>query len=373
MTYFGKKGQKMKFFISVAVSGKRDKERNLVLLHEMDGLLRTLGYESTENFFQTREKPDSKFYAGKGKIDEIKDCAEKTEAAYVVFVNELSGSQIKSVEKATGLSVYTRKDIILEIFSRHARSKIAMAEVEMAQLKHRLSRIVGGFDYMSRQAGGIGTKGPGETKLETEKRAIKRKISMIENFIEKNSISLKMQKERRRDKFRVSLVGYTNSGKTTLLNALTGSSSKTSSQMFSTIDTTTRQMKHSDWTEKILVSDTVGFVEELPFELIESFKSTLEEVSEADLRLLVADFSEENYSSKIKSVEKVLENLGCVEGEKIILLNKKDAAPTEVYPQDENLLIVSGKTGEGIEDLKREILKRAKRKIESADMFGKPR
>ncbi|MBN2363532.1 GTPase HflX [candidate division WOR-3 bacterium] len=354
----------MQNFISIAVSGKgeKEKEKNLILLDEMDGLLRTLGLQVREKFFQVRDKPDSRFYAGKGKIEEVRDCAEKIGSSSLVFINELSGSQIRNVENETGLEVCTRKDIILEIFKNHAKSKIAMAEVETAQLKHKLSRIVGGFDYMSRQAGGIGTKGPGETKLETEKRAIKKRISCLDEIIKKNKASLAMQKERRSGKFRVSLVGYTNSGKTTLLNALTGAQAKTSDMMFSTIDTTTRQMKHGDWRKTVLISDTVGFVEELPFELVESFKSTLEEVAESDLRLLVADFSEENYAVKIESVEKILENIKCGEKDKIILLNKIDAAPSDVYPNGDKYRIISGKTGKGLDELKKEILKRAAQK-----------
>ncbi len=350
----------MKKFITIAVSGKniKEREKNLTLLCEMDHLLRTLGYEACEKFHQEREKPDSKFYAGKGKIEELSDCAEKLGVNSVVFINELTGSQIRNIEKETGLEISTRKDIILEIFKNHAGSKIAKAEVETAQLKHRLSRIVGGFDYMSRPAGGIGTKGPGETKLETEKRAIKKRISYLGEIIKKNKTSLKMQKERRKETFKVSLVGYTNSGKTTLLNALTGSGEGTSDMMFSTIDTTTRKMKHRDWKKKVLISDTVGFVEELPFELVESFKSTLEEVADAELRLLVADFSEENYSMKIQTVKNILKKIGCSEKETLILLNKTDASPCDAFSPGEGYMLISGRTGKGVEELKREILKR---------------
>ncbi|MBN1620878.1 GTPase HflX [candidate division WOR-3 bacterium] len=351
----------MKKFITIAVSGKnlKEREKNLILLNEMDYLLKTLGYVSCEKFHQEREKPDSRFYAGKGKIEELRDCAEKLGVHSVVFINELTGSQIRNIEKETGLEVSTRKDVILEIFKEHAGSKISKAEVETAQLRHRLSRIVGGFDYLSRPAGGIGTKGPGETKLETEKRAIKKRISYLGEIIKKNKTTLAMQKERRKGTFRVSLVGYTNSGKTTLLNVLTGAGAKTSNIMFSTIDTTTRRMKQNDWKNKVLISDTVGFIEELPFELVESFKSTLEEVADAELRLLVADFSEENYSMKIETVKNILQKIGCSEKETLILLNKMDISPCDIPPPEEGCLLISGKMGIGLEDLKREILKRA--------------
>jgi len=332
--------------IGVASYSTKSKEDILILISEMKELIKTIDGQVVESFLQIRRTPDSKYYIGKGKLMEVIDCSEILKVDTIVFINELSPSHIRNIEEFTNLKTLTRRDIILLIFAQHAKSKLAKAEVELAQLKLNSSRLVGSSTHLSRLGGGIGTRGPGEKKLETDRRKINIRIKTLNKILIKNKQTLDNQRKRRESIFKIAIVGYTNAGKSSLLNALTHSKILTEDQLFSTIDTTTRKLYISKI--NMVISDTVGFIRDIPTELIQSFKATLEEVVRADMLLLVIDISEENYIFKYKAVNNILENLNCLNKEILVVYNKIDiAANINLFDKDEEVLI-SIKTLKGI-------------------------
>lgn len=345
----------MKKFIIIGITtySKNSKDIILLLIEEMHELIKTLNGQVAESFLQIRRTPDSKYYVGKGKLIEVIDCAAILKVDTIIFINELSPSHIRNIEEFTSLKTLTRRDIILQIFAKHAKSKLSKAEVELAQLKINLSRLVGSSTHLSRLGGGIGTRGPGEKKLETDRRKINIRIKTLNKILTKNIKTLNNQRKRRESIFKVALVGYTNAGKSSLLNVLTHSKIAAENQLFSTIDTTTRKLIISQ--VEIVISDTVGFIKDLPTELIQSFKATLEEVVNANLLLLIIDISEKDYFFKFEAVNNILESLNCLNKDKIIVYNKIDIA-TNINIFDENKkLLISTKTLEGIQLLKERI------------------
>lgn len=310
-------------------------------LDELEELAKACDIPTLEKVFQNRSKIDASFYIGRGKVLEIANIRQLTRANLVIFDDELSGAQVKNLEANLGVKVIDRTTLILEIFSRRAKTREAKIQVELAQLKYRAARLMGLGTVMSRTGGGIGTRGPGEKKLEIDRRHIRERIYDLQAELKKIKKIRETQRERRsKDKnSQVSLVGYTNAGKSTLRNTLCAESASTlatqakdkvfeADMLFATLDTTTRAIKLPD-NRDITLTDTVGFVSKLPHELVEAFKSTLEEVIYSDLLCHVVDASSDNAQEEIIAVEKVLGELKALESAKILVLNKIDKADEE--------------------------------------------
>lgn len=310
-------------------------------LDELEELAKACDIPTLEKVFQNRSKIDASFYIGRGKVLEIANIRQLTRANLVIFDDELSGAQVKNLEANLGVKVIDRTTLILEIFSRRAKTREAKIQVELAQLKYRAARLMGLGTVMSRTGGGIGTRGPGEKKLEINRRHIRERIYDLQAELKKIKKIRETQREKRsKDKTsQVSLVGYTNAGKSTLRNTLCAESASTlatqakdkvfeADMLFATLDTTTRAIKLPD-NRDITLTDTVGFVSKLPHELVEAFKSTLEEVIYSDLLCHVVDASSDNAQEEIIAVEKVLGELKALESAKILVLNKIDKADEE--------------------------------------------
>lgn len=325
-----------------------DSERDILVgcdtresLDELEELAKACDIPTLEKVFQNRSKIDASFYIGRGKVLEIANIRQLTRANLVIFDDELSGAQVKNLEANLGVKVIDRTTLILEIFSRRAKTREAKIQVELAQLKYRAARLMGLGTIMSRTGGGIGTRGPGEKKLEIDRRHIRERIYDLQAELKKIKKIRETQREKRsKDKTsQVSLVGYTNAGKSTLRNTLCAESASTlatqakdkvfeADMLFATLDTTTRAIKLPD-NRDITLTDTVGFVSKLPHELVEAFKSTLEEVIYSDLLCHVVDASSDNAQEEIIAVEKVLGELKALESAKILVLNKIDKADEE--------------------------------------------
>ena len=310
-------------------------------LDELEELAKACDIPTLEKVFQNRSKIDASFYIGRGKVLEIANIRQLTRANLVIFDDELSGAQVKNLEANLGVKVIDRTTLILEIFSRRAKTREAKIQVELAQLKYRAARLMGLGTVMSRTGGGIGTRGPGEKKLEIDRRHIRERIYDLQAELKKIKKIRETQRERRsNDKTsQVTLVGYTNAGKSTLRTTLCAESASTlatqakdkvfeADMLFATLDTTTRAIKLPD-NRDITLTDTVGFVSKLPHELVEAFKSTLEEVIYSDLLCHVVDASSDNAQEEIIAVEKVLGELKALESAKILVLNKIDKADEE--------------------------------------------
>lgn len=307
-------------------------------LAELSLLTETAEASVEQIIIQKRSRVDSTFYIGKGKLEEICQLVEENELDLVIFNDELSPSQLGNLEKALPCKVIDRTQLILDIFAMRAKSREGKLQVEMAQLQYLLPRIVGSSGHLSRLGGGIGTRGPGETKLETERRHIRRRISEIKLALERVVHQRELYRERRQknNAWQIALVGYTNAGKSTLLNHLTKAEAYAANQLFATLDPTSRQLKLSTGME-ILVSDTVGFIQNLPTSLIAAFRSTLEEVQEADLILHLIDSRDDQYVKHIKVVEALLDDLGAGHIPSFRVYTKKDANPATdllIHKQD---------------------------------------
>jgi len=294
-------------------------------LDELEELANTAGAVVLDKILQRKQTRDAAFYVGKGKIEELALMCQATDVQLIIFDNELSGAQIRNIEQMTGARVIDRSTLILDIFAQRAISKEGKLQVELAQLKYKLPRLTGQGVDLSRLGGGIGTRGPGEKKLEVDKRHIRRRVTYLEQELE--------QLEKRRDYMRgsreknntpiIAIVGYTNAGKSTLMNKLCGSSVFVEDKLFATLDPSARQLVLADGRDAVLV-DTVGFIRKLPHDLIEAFKSTLEEAVHADMLLHVVDASNENATMQIAVVERLLEELGTTSKNTILVLNKQD-------------------------------------------------
>ncbi|MBI3406816.1 MAG: GTPase HflX [Planctomycetes bacterium] len=292
-------------------------------LDELRGLATTAGARVVGGLLQKRDGIIPGTYIGKGKLEELKESVESHDADVVIFDNDLSPAQVRNLEKATGAKVIDRSELILDIFATRARSVEARMQVELAQLEYALPRLRRMWTHLSRYKGGIGLRGPGETQLEEDRRLVAVKI----RDLKKRLIAVESRRERevqgRRDEHTVSLVGYTNAGKSTLMNALTGAGVLAEDKLFSTLDTRTRQWRLSEW-GKVLLSDTVGFIRDLPHHLVASFKATLEEARQARLLLHVVDASSPQAEEQIQAVSAVLKELGCAAKPTLLVLNKVD-------------------------------------------------
>ena len=326
-------------------------------LDELSLLVDTAGADAVERIVQRRDAPDPATYVGKGKAMEIHEVSESVDADTVVFDDELTPGQQANLEKILKRTALDRTAVILDIFAQNATTLEGKAQVELAQLKYRLPRLRGRGNALSQQGGGIGTRGPGETQLEVDRRRIQRRLQKLERDLESlRRTRLTQRKSRRRSRFHtVAIVGYTNAGKSTLLNRLTGAGVLVEDRLFATLDATTRKLQLPGG-ETVLLSDTVGFIQKLPTSLVESFKSTLEEVAEADLLVHLVDGSSKEPEAQIAAVRHVLQEIGAGEVPELIVFNKTDAIedPNDLdalLRRHEGSLAVSAHSGEGIEDL----------------------
>jgi GTP-binding protein HflX len=291
-------------------------------MEELAFLASTAGAVTDKKIVQRLQHPDSKTYVGKGKLEEIKRYAEGKNIGLLIFDDELSGSQIGNIQEAVGIKTIDRSDLILDIFARRAKTAQAKAQVELAQYQYILPRLRGMWKHLERLGGGIGTRGPGETEIETDRRIVREKITLLRKRlldIEKQAFT---QRKERGEFIRVALVGYTNVGKSTLMNLLSKSDVLAENKLFATLDTTTRKMVFEN--TPFLLSDTVGFIRKLPHHLIESFKSTLDEVKESDILMHVVDISHPQYEDQMKVVNATLADLGCADKPTITVFNKMD-------------------------------------------------
>ena len=291
-------------------------------LEELAFLATTAGAVTAKTFIQKLQHPDSKTYLGKGKLEEIKNYAAGKDISVLIFDDELTGAQISNIEKATNIKTIDRSDLILDIFARRAKTAQAKAQVELAQYQYILPRLRGMWKHLERLGGGIGTRGPGESEIETDRRIVREKISLLRRRLSEIEKQAYTQRKDRGEFIRVALVGYTNVGKSTLMNLLSKSAVLAENKLFATLDTTTRKIVFEN--TPFLLSDTVGFIRKLPHHLIESFKSTLDEVKESDILLHVVDISHPQYEDQMKVVNNTLNELGCSDKPMITIFNKMD-------------------------------------------------
>jgi GTP-binding protein HflX len=291
-------------------------------LDELAFLSETAGAVAIKRFTQKLPHPDSRTFVGKGKLEEIKKYVSGRDIHLVIFDDELTGSQIANIEKELGVKTIDRSDLILDIFASRARTAQAKVQVELAQYQYLLPRLKGMWSHLERQGGGIGTRGPGETEIETDRRIVKDKISLLRKRLAEIDKQSFTQRKERGELIRVALVGYTNVGKSTLMNLLSKSDVFAENKLFATLDTTTRKVVFEN--TPFLLSDTVGFIRKLPHHLVESFKSTLDEVREADILLHVVDVSHPQYEEQIGVVNKTLQELKAFEKPILTIFNKMD-------------------------------------------------
>jgi GTP-binding protein HflX len=291
-------------------------------LDELAFLAETAGAITIKKFTQKLQRPDSRTFVGKGKLEQIKLYVQGKDVDLVIFDDELTGSQIINIEKELGVTTIDRSDLILDIFARRARTAQAKVQVELAQYQYLLPRLKGMWKHLERQGGGIGTRGPGETEIETDRRIVKDKISLLRKRLSEIDKQSFTQRKERGEFIRVSLVGYTNVGKSTIMNLLSKSDVFAENKLFATLDTTTRKVVFEN--TPFLLSDTVGFIRKLPHHLVESFKSTLDEVREADILLHVVDVSHGQHEEHIGVVNKTLQDLKAFEKPILTIFNKMD-------------------------------------------------
>lgn len=320
---------------------------------EIDALVKSAGGTPAGHVFQHRHAPDPSSFVGSGKVDEIRSAAEAAGADTLVFDANLSPGQVSRLEETTGCKVIDRTELILTIFALHARTAESRLQIELAQLRYALPRLTGMWHHLSRLGGGIGTRGPGETQLEVDRRRARRRIRFLEEQMESIEGQRVLRSERRRSAFQVALVGYTNAGKSTLMNALCGAGVSAEDKLFATLDTVSRKL-YGEGAGRVVLSDTVGFIDRLPEELVASFRSTLAAVREANLLLVVGDLSHPCRDRHMEAVRETLDEVGAGTIPRIVVWNKLDLAPGTM-PMDG--VAVSAATGAGLGALVDEIVK----------------
>ena len=345
-----------------------------VSMAELRALVETAGGVAVAELMQNRATPDPRSFIGEGKVAELKEIVQNSDCDLVVFDNELSPSQMRVLNEDLGVKVMDRSGLILDIFAQRARTREGQLQVELAQYKYLLPRLLGMWTHLERQEGAIGTRGPGETQLESDRRHIRRKIQKLEEElaeVRKNRATQRRRREKNGVPI-VALVGYTNAGKSTLLNRLTGSDIPANNRLFDTLDTTTRRLM-VDEVQEVLISDTVGFIRKLPTHLVEAFKATLEELAFADVLLHVIDMSSDEWESQAAIVDDLIAQLGAEGTPCIRVYNKCDLCPG-VLPREADAVCISARTGEGTAELLEKIsaaLGRGKRRAVFCIPFAK--
>jgi GTP-binding protein HflX len=342
-------------------------------LDELSSLADTAGATVIDLVIQEREKLDPAYFIGRGKAEELAEIVEDKHIDLLIFDDELSPAQVKNLEQLTDIKVIDRSGLILDIFAAHARSRQARTQVELAQLNYYLPRLTRQWTHLSRQVGGIGTKGPGETQLETDRRLIRTRIAHLKNELSKIERQQDTQRKKAQSLVRIAIVGYTNAGKSTLMNALTGAEAFVQDKLFATLDTTVRRMELSDGLI-ILLSDTVGFIRKLPHHLIASFKTTLAQTVEADMLLHVVDMSDPRYDEHIRIVHDILQQLGIVEKPTLLVMNKLDLlgdqarikAAQQLYSE---AIFISAKKQIRIERLRTKLSEFVEQRYKSTEFF----
>lgn len=315
-------------------SSKSTIERTEEYLNELAFLLETAGGIALKRVIQKLDHPDHRTYVGSGKLEEIKEYKEALEVDFIVFDDELSPAQLRNLERELGCRILDRTTLILDIFAKRARTSIAKTQVELAQLQYMLPRLTRMWTHLERQRGGIGMRGPGESQIETDRRLITEKIVLLKERLKTIDKQKVLQRKNRESLVRVALVGYTNVGKSTLMNLLGKSDVFAENKLFATLDTTVRKMVIGNL--PFLLTDTVGFIRKLPHALVESFKSTLDEVCEADLLIHVVDISHPDHEEQIRAVNKTLEEIGASDKPTILVFNKIDAY-TYIQKEEDDL------------------------------------
>lgn len=315
-------------------------------LDELAFLAETAGAVTVKRFTQKLQHPDSRTFVGKGKLEEIKQYVNGKDVRIIIFDDELTGAQINNIEKETGVKVIDRSDLILDIFARRAKTAQAKAQVELAQYQYILPRLRGMWTHLERLGGGIGTRGPGESEIETDRRIVRDKITLLRKRLAEIDKQAFTQRKDRGEFIRVALVGYTNVGKSTIMNLLSKREVFAENKLFATLDTTTGKVVFD--TTPFLLSDTVGFIRKLPHHLVESFKSTLDEVREADILLHVVDISHTAYEDQLGVVNKTLQELGAFEKPTLTIFNKMDLYEANTFDE----WLEEGTKKEILEDLR---------------------
>ncbi|MCP4683841.1 MAG: GTPase HflX [bacterium] len=342
------------------VTDSRRKQEEVESLAELRRLALTAGAKVLDQRIQVRKTPSPAFYIGKGLVQEIKEQLVDLKANCVIFDDQLSPAQQRNLEKVFEAKVVDRPVLILDIFAKGARTAASRLQVELAQLEYTLPRLTGAWVHFSRQYGGIGAKGPGETQLEIDRRQVRTRISHLKKKLDKLGVQRATQRKQRQNMFKITLVGYTNAGKSTLFNLLTKADIQTANKLFTTLDSTTRVMS-AGYPQKIVFSDTVGFINKLPHQLVESFKSTLEEVSQANLLLHVVDCADPKLDERILQTREVLAEIEADRVPYLMVYNKIDAKPDFQPPLNDGNkgFAISALEKNGLPALKAEIVARS--------------
>jgi len=363
------------------VYGEQTQDQLVEFMDELEFLTNTAGAKVLKRFTQKLPHPDVRSFVGKGKLEEITEYVELKEVDLIVFDDEISPKQQAHIEEALKIKVLDRSNLILDIFARHAKTAQAKTQVEMAQLQYILPRLKGMWTHLERQRGGIGMRGPGEQEIETDRRIIQKKIKVLKDKLEKIEKQNITRRKNRGEMIRVSLVGYTNVGKSTIMNALSKSDVLAENKLFATLDTTVRKVVY--YNTPFLLSDTVGFIRKLPTHLIESFKSTLDEVRESDLLLHVVDISHPQYEDQIAAVNQLLADMEVTDKPCLMVFNKLDLFRKNYFDEfllpeekqdlenqliqswqkrtDNNVIFVSAINKENFDSLRSEMMERIKK------------
>lgn len=316
--------------VALILPGQTEEQVN-EYLDELAFLAETAGAVTLKRFIQRAQHPEARYFVGEGKMEEIRQYVEQKEIDLVVFDDDLTGSQINNIEKMMKVKIVDRSNLILDIFASRAKTAQARTQVELAQLEYLLPRLRGMWTHLERQKGGIGMRGPGEKEIETDRRIVKTQIAKLKSDLERIDRQSFTQRKSRGELIRVSLVGYTNVGKSTLMNLLSKSEVFAENKLFATLDTTTRKVVFNNM--PFLLSDTVGFIRKLPHHLIESFKSTLDEVREADILLHVIDISHPQFEDQISVVNETLNSLDCKSKPMLYIFNKMDLYEKQTFDE----------------------------------------